>query len=130
VSRSSILAAARQFSGIIIGSSIQPGQEPGRFGGQNGAGRDVWSRNHYEGNRWTAADGRAGVDTCTTELFYSSFNPFYDDLEGAVTDGSSLQYGEELADDSLAPARGILFAIGLCAPVWAIVTLGVYFLLH
>jgi hypothetical protein len=133
VSLSSILAAACEFSGILIGSSIQPGQEPGRLGGQNAFGGpgapDVQSRARYEGNPWAAADDRDGVDTSMIDLFYSSFNPCYDERESAA-DGLSLPHGVELAEDGLAPARGILLAITLCAPVWVIMTLGVYLLLH
>ncbi len=48
----------------------------------------------------------------------------------AVDPGSLLPEDLETGDDNLAAARGIMLAIVLSAPVWALLIRGTYLLLH
>jgi hypothetical protein len=63
-------------------------------------------------------------------LLRGSFGPTGGDPDRVVSEVLTMPANVEVIVDDLAAARGIVLGAALCAPIWTLLSLGIYVLLH
>jgi hypothetical protein len=71
-----------------------------------------------------------GAHTSIIHLMCGPFDPNVGDRGIDIHGGLTMPGDSEITEDSLAPARSIIFGAALSVPLWAIVSLGAYAMFH